>query len=145
MIILYYCCRNRFLQAKNLLKSETSWWQRQGKSGDSLGISGLTRKKQKIAVTKKNMEGLEMILSARCLKKNPDASRPSEHPPVRVKNVKTFTCCFSNSAHYRCIGCKPEKFSTVHRDQSRLRPCLVRKKRTPTANRHTDRRKLLAK
>ena len=26
-----------------------------------------------------------------CLKKNLDASRPSEHPPVRGGNVKTFT------------------------------------------------------
>ena len=25
-----------------------------------------------------------------CLKKNQNAARPSEHPPVREKNVKTF-------------------------------------------------------
>ena len=28
----------------------------------------------------------------RCLKKNLNASRPSEHPPVRGENVKTFRC-----------------------------------------------------
>ena len=27
-----------------------------------------------------------------CLKKKMNASTPSEHPPVRGKNVKTFSC-----------------------------------------------------
>ena len=34
--------------------------------------------------------GMLIHTSAHCLKKNLNASRPSEHPPVRWKNVKTF-------------------------------------------------------
>ena len=31
-----------------------------------------------------------------CLKKNMNASRPSEHPPVRGENVKTFSGWYHN-------------------------------------------------
>ena len=41
-----------------------------------------------------------------CLKKNLDASRPSEHPPVKEKNVKTFSLG-------GIIGCK-DKTSSWH-------------------------------
>ena len=37
-----------------------------------------------------------------CLKKNQNAPRPSEHPPVRGKNVVV-------SHVQRSIGCQPEK------------------------------------
>ena len=33
---------------------------------------------------------LRLIYIYCCLKKNQDAPRPSEHPPVRGENVKTF-------------------------------------------------------
>ena len=36
------------------------------------------------------MEDTRLTADVRDLKKNLNASRPSEHPPVRGKNVKTF-------------------------------------------------------
>ena len=44
-----------------------------------------------------------------CLKKNQNAPRPSEHPPVRGKNVVV-------SHVQRSIGCQPEK-TTLHGGQ----------------------------
>ena len=46
-----------------------------------------------------------------CLKKNMKASRPSEHPPVRGKNIVVVS-------HIQRIGCQPEK-SILHGGQSR--------------------------
>ena len=49
-----------------------------------------------------------------CLKKNQNAPRPSEHPPVRgEKNVKTFSC-FSHSAYWL-----PTRKITLNGGQSR--------------------------
>ena len=37
------------------------------------------------------LNGMMTIIHAKyCLKKNQNAPRPSEHPPVRGENVKTF-------------------------------------------------------
>ena len=52
-----------------------------------------------------------------CLKENLNASRPSEHPPVREENVKTFSgiigCKDKTSSHIQRIGCQLEKI-TLH-------------------------------
>ena len=48
-----------------------------------------------------------------CLKKKLNASRPSEHPPVRGKSVKTFRLDHRLQRHNQRIGCQPEKF-TLH-------------------------------
>ena len=60
-----------------------------------------------------------------CLKKNQNAPRPSEHPPVRgEKNVKTFSRWDQMLqivvvvSHIQRIGCQPEK-TTLHGGQSR--------------------------
>ena len=49
-----------------------------------------TRKKRRIQLNKKTTKTGEDIDSSSSLKKNLNASRLSEHPPVRGKNVKTF-------------------------------------------------------
>ena len=46
-----------------------------------------------------------------CSKKNMNAPRPSEHPPVRGKKCQ-------NVSHIQRIGCQPEK-TTLHGGQSR--------------------------
>ena len=43
-----------------------------------------------VQINKKTAKTGEDIDSSSCLKKNLNVSRPSEHPPVRGKNVKTF-------------------------------------------------------
>ena len=36
------------------------------------------------------VHSMYILLNYRCVRENMDASRPSEHPPVRGENVKTF-------------------------------------------------------
>ena len=46
-----------------------------------------------IAVSSSNGEDVVRFpLSGWCLKKNMNASRPSDHPPVRGENIRTFSC-----------------------------------------------------